>query len=575
MWNVRNGITRIWYVAVSLCVLIGCGPTALYAATTYDFNADTAGQAPANTVTTAGSFQVTDFAPLGYSLRAMTQTGSVAGIVLSNFASSTDYMVTWKQAYSNALARGGFLLRAQSEFTSLAAHTGLRQGYLFQLYDTGSYYIWKLNSAGFTQLATGSLTKASPRWYKAVVLGNALGFYYSDDGTTYTSLASTTDSTYSSGVVQYSAGYGLGVTVDYVDDITHTLLGSDTTPPTVSVTSPSSGNATTSIATLAATASDNTAVAGVTFYVNGTRIGSEDTSSPYSLAWDTTATTSGSKSVAAVARDTANNYATSTSVAFTVDNDTPTISINGSNPATVNAGATYSDAGATASDATTGDLTSSITTSGTVNTSLPGSYSITYSVTDSTGHSASATRTVTVRPVDGGTIVGLIGSTGGGYKLPGYVESRPQIIKPDGSVTYTDTVDGTKNGAKIVAPAPAPAPALAPAFTPTPALVLGAVRQSAQAAPETQYTFARTLKLDMTGDDVRQLQQFLNSHGSPLSNSGVGSQGNETNYFGQLTFNALKKFQEMHAVSILSPLQLTEGTGIFGELTISVVHSMK
>jgi len=76
------------------------------------------------------------------------------------------------------------------------------------------------------------------------------------------------------------------------------------------------------------------------------------------------------------------------------DNVPPVITINGDNPATVELGATYSDAGATAMDAFHGST--SVTSSGTVDTDTVGSYTITYTATDLSGNTASATRTVNV-----------------------------------------------------------------------------------------------------------------------------------------------------------------------------------
>ncbi len=78
--------------------------------------------------------------------------------------------------------------------------------------------------------------------------------------------------------------------------------------------------------TLSANASDTVGVAGVQFKVNGVSVGAEDTSSPYSISWDSTATSSGSKSIVAVARDAAGNRATSTAVTITVDNTAPVVS---------------------------------------------------------------------------------------------------------------------------------------------------------------------------------------------------------------------------------------------------------
>ncbi len=76
---------------------------------------------------------------------------------------------------------------------------------------------------------------------------------------------------------------------------------------------------------LTASASDvDSSVSGVKFYINGTLQGSEDTSAPYTINWDSTATTTGAYSVFAVARDAATKYATSTTVSFTVSNTGPT-----------------------------------------------------------------------------------------------------------------------------------------------------------------------------------------------------------------------------------------------------------
>src|SRR6185369_5693692 len=70
----------------------------------------------------------------------------------------------------------------------------------------------------------------------------------------------------------------------------------DTTPPTVSVTAPSNGATVSSSTSVTATASDNVGVAGVQFKLDGSNLGAEDTSSPYSISWDTTATLNGSHS---------------------------------------------------------------------------------------------------------------------------------------------------------------------------------------------------------------------------------------------------------------------------------------
>ena len=76
------------------------------------------------------------------------------------------------------------------------------------------------------------------------------------------------------------------------------------------------------------------------------------------------------------------------------DNVPPVITVNGSNPVTVELGTTYSDAGATANDAFHG--TTPVTSTGSVDTSVVGSYTISYSATDLDGNTATASRTVNV-----------------------------------------------------------------------------------------------------------------------------------------------------------------------------------
>src|SRR5204863_2248951 len=53
----------------------------------------------------------------------------------------------------------------------------------------------------------------------------------------------------------------------------------DTTPPTVSVTSPTGGSTVSGTITVSANASDNVGVAGVQFQLDGANLGAEDTAS--------------------------------------------------------------------------------------------------------------------------------------------------------------------------------------------------------------------------------------------------------------------------------------------------------
>ena len=96
----------------------------------------------------------------------------------------------------------------------------------------------------------------------------------------------------------------------------------DTTPPTVSVTAPTAGATVLATVTVAADAADNVGVAGVQFALDGANLSAEDTTSPYSISWDTTTAANGSHSLTAGARDAAGNTTTSSAVIVTVSNST-------------------------------------------------------------------------------------------------------------------------------------------------------------------------------------------------------------------------------------------------------------
>ena len=72
----------------------------------------------------------------------------------------------------------------------------------------------------------------------------------------------------------------------------------------------------------------------------------------------------------------------------------PTISIGGSNPVNIIAGDTYTDEGATATDAF--DTSLSVSTTNPVNPSIAGAYDVVYSAIDAAGNTQTATRTVNV-----------------------------------------------------------------------------------------------------------------------------------------------------------------------------------
>jgi Bacterial Ig domain/Dockerin type I domain len=92
-------------------------------------------------------------------------------------------------------------------------------------------------------------------------------------------------------------------------DYTFQTLDIDSVPPTVAITAPANASTVSGNITLSANANDNVAVAGVSFFIDSTSIGQEDTSAPYSLIFDTKTAANGTHRITAVARDTGNNNA--------------------------------------------------------------------------------------------------------------------------------------------------------------------------------------------------------------------------------------------------------------------------
>jgi methionine-rich copper-binding protein CopC len=99
----------------------------------------------------------------------------------------------------------------------------------------------------------------------------------------------------------------------------------DTQPPTVQLLYPRPGQRVGGLTPVNILASDNLRLRNVTLLVDGTPAGSPDQTTPYRIAWDTTAFTDGSHTLAARARDAAGNVTDSTPITVFVDNTPPTV----------------------------------------------------------------------------------------------------------------------------------------------------------------------------------------------------------------------------------------------------------
>jgi hypothetical protein len=145
----------------------------------------------------------------------------------------------------------------------------------------------------------------------------------------------------------------------------------------------------------------------------------------------------GQYTITYTATDAANNSSQTTRTVNVVpvnDNTPPTISLQGENPYTTEAGVAYSDPGASATDAVDGSVSVSNNSGSAVNINTPGTYTVTYTATDAANNSSQTTRTVYVQdrtlPV-----INLDGNN------PYIIEAGVTYIDPGSSAT--DTFDGS------------------------------------------------------------------------------------------------------------------------------------
>ena len=134
------------------------------------------------------------------------------------------------------------------------------------------------------------------------------------------------------------------------------------------------------------------------------------------------------------------NVGTTTRTVNVVDTTAPVMSVTGDNPATVELGASYTDAGATGSDLG-GAVT--VSSSGTVNTDAVGTYTITYTGTDPSGNTATATRTVNVTDTTA-PVITVTGTNPITHELGDtYTDAGATATDLSGSITVT--TNGTVN----------------------------------------------------------------------------------------------------------------------------------
>src|SRR3989338_5115179 len=86
-------------------------------------------------------------------------------------------------------------------------------------------------------------------------------------------------------------------------------------------------------------------------------------------------------------------------------------------------------------------------------------------------------------------------------------------------------------------------------------------------------TFLSALKVGDNFPAVLALQKILNNDpDTRVADFGVGSPGQETNYFGSLTKNAVIRFQEKYRSEVLTPAGLGSSTVYVGVMTIAKLN---
>jgi len=123
------------------------------------------------------------------------------------------------------------------------------------------------------------------------------------------------------------------------------------------------------------------------------------------------------------------------------DTTAPTITLPSDNSVLVGEAFDSVD-GVTATDDTDGDLSSSVTVDGTVDTATPGEYTLTYSVTDAAGNTATATRVVTV--VYGTWVTTPTPTISGTVAVGNTVTVKAGTWDPEATFAYQWMLGGTK-----------------------------------------------------------------------------------------------------------------------------------
>jgi hypothetical protein len=137
-------------------------------------------------------------------------------------------------------------------------------------------------------------------------------------------------SQYFSGMIDEVRIYNVALTAAQIQADMNTPIATslppppDTTPPTVSFSTPAAGATVSGSVTLSTVASDSgSGVAGIQYVVDGINVGAPVTGSPYSMAFDTTQLANGTHVIGVYGWDNQHNVSLVTTITVTISNATP------------------------------------------------------------------------------------------------------------------------------------------------------------------------------------------------------------------------------------------------------------
>ena len=262
-----------------------------------------------------------------------------------------------------------------------------------------------------------------------------------DTGVTNESIHET-GSVDSSKIGSYILTYTVSDTSGNTSSSTRTVNVVDTTAPVITVlgSNPVQVEAGTTYTDAQATSTDN--------------YDGEITSKIVASSTVNTAAT-GTYEVVYTVKDSSGNEASSTRTVTVADTLPPTLTLIGSSTITIKIGHEFTDPGATASDSfDTSVSSSSVVASGTVNTSVVGTYTIDYSVSDASGNTATTSRTVNVIPLSSNSALSALAVSQGTLSPSFSSETLTyNVLLPYGStitpVTTSTTSDPNATSTKV------------------------------------------------------------------------------------------------------------------------------